>query len=140
VAEGQLLVANIHARNPIVFPWATSARLRSAQLDALFAWADQEVAGRPFVLAGDMNASPAWPFYRRLARRWDDLVARSAEEDGMPPRPTWAWRPGWPRVLRIDHVFGEGVRARDARVVPVRGSDHAAVVLDLGLDAPTRPS
>jgi endonuclease/exonuclease/phosphatase (EEP) superfamily protein YafD len=83
------------------------------------------------VLAGDMNASPAWPLYRRLSGRWEDLVARSALESDMNPAPTWAWRPGWPRVLRIDHVFGNGVRAVDSRVIPMRGSDHAAVVVDL---------
>jgi endonuclease/exonuclease/phosphatase (EEP) superfamily protein YafD len=132
--SGSLLVGNIHARNPIVFPWWRSVRFRSAQLEALFSWADEEVGDGPFVLAGDMNASPAWPFYRRLAERWEDIVARSAADSGTEPTPTWAWRPGWPRLLRIDHVFGTGTRAVATQVVPIRGSDHAAVVVDLVLD------
>jgi endonuclease/exonuclease/phosphatase (EEP) superfamily protein YafD len=131
--SGSLLVGNIHARNPIVFPWWRSVRLRGAQLEALFSWADDQ-AGGPFVLAGDLNASPAWPFYRRLAERWEDIVARSAADSQTGPIPTWAWRPGWPRLLRIDHVFGTGVRAVATQVVPIRGSDHAAVVVDLVLD------
>lgn len=134
LGSGSMLVGNIHARNPIVFPWWRSVQLRTGQLDALFRWADEEVGEAPFVLAGDMNASPAWPFYRRLAERWDDIVARSAAESEGDPAPTWAWRPGWPRLLRIDHVFGTGARAVTTEVVPIRGSDHAAVVVDLALD------
>jgi endonuclease/exonuclease/phosphatase (EEP) superfamily protein YafD len=78
-----------------------------------------------------MNASPSWPVYRRLAERWDDLVAGAAAEAGVKSDPTWAWRPGWPRLLRIDHVFGTGARVVRTQVEPVRGSDHAAVVVDL---------
>jgi endonuclease/exonuclease/phosphatase family metal-dependent hydrolase len=123
-------VANIHIRNPIVFPWWRSGRIRRGQIDALFDWFDRQ-PHEPFVLAGDMNASPAWPLYRRLAGRWDDLMARSAEHPDLTPAPTWAWRPGWPRMLRIDHVFGKGARAVTTRVIPLRGSDHAAIVVDL---------
>jgi endonuclease/exonuclease/phosphatase family metal-dependent hydrolase len=124
-------VANVHMRNPIVFPWWRSVRIRTGQVEALFRWSEGQAEGRPIVLAGDMNASPAWPLYRRLSGRWEDLVARSALESDMAPAPTWAWRPGWPRLLRIDHVFGNGVRAVDSRVIPMHGSDHAAVVVDL---------
>ena len=133
--SGPLLVANIHIRNPIVFPWWKSVRIRGSQLDALDDWADAAVGALPFVLAGDMNASPGWPLYRRLAGRWEDLVARSADDLEVSPVPTWAWRPGWPRLLRIDHVFGQGVRAIATQVVPLRGSDHAAVIVDLVVDA-----
>ena len=129
------LVANIHMRNPIVFPWWRSVRIRGQQLEALFAWADESAdGGAPFVLAGDMNASPAWPVYKELAGRWDDLVADHAERSGEETTPTWAWRPRWPRVLRIDHVFGSGARVVSTGVEPMRGSDHAAVVVDLVFD------
>jgi endonuclease/exonuclease/phosphatase family metal-dependent hydrolase len=135
VGSRSFLVANIHLRNPVVFPWWQSARIRGRQLDSLFAWADQSAdGGLPFILAGDMNASPAWPVYKELAVRWDDLVARSAEESGGAVAPTWAWRPGWPRLLRIDHVFGTGARVASARVEPMPGSDHAAVIVDLVFD------
>ena len=131
----RFLVANIHMRNPIVFPWWRSVRIRGQQLEALFAWADESAdGGLPFVLAGDMNASPAWPVYKELAGRWGDLVADHAEDSGEETNPTWAWRPRWPRLLRIDHVFGAGAKAVSTEVEPVRGSDHAAVVVDLLFD------
>jgi endonuclease/exonuclease/phosphatase family metal-dependent hydrolase len=129
---GTLLVANLHLRNPIAFPFWRSVRIRGQQLEALFAWADEFAeGGAPFVLAGDMNASPAWPVYKELAGRWDDLVADHAELSGEDTAPTWAWRPRWPRLLRIDHVFGRRAKAVSTRVEPMRGSDHAAVVVDL---------
>lgn len=134
----QWLLANVHIRNPIVFPWWRTARLRKGQVDALFAWADHEAGGEPFVLAGDMNASPLWPVYRRLSGRWDDLLTGSDDPE-VTARPTWAWRPGWPRLLRIDHVFGVGARAVSSQVIPLRGSDHAAVVVDLVLQRPDGP-
>jgi endonuclease/exonuclease/phosphatase (EEP) superfamily protein YafD len=37
-------------------------------------------------------------------------------------------------MLRIDHVFGSGARVVRTVVEPVRGSDHAALVVDLELD------
>jgi endonuclease/exonuclease/phosphatase family metal-dependent hydrolase len=126
-----VVVAGIHMRNPVVFPWWRSVRLRGEQIDAVFSWADSEVGGARFVLAGDMNASPAWPAYRRVAGRWSDLVLDRAEAEGGRPAPTWGWRPGWPRLLRIDHVFGQGVAVGLVRIEPVRGSDHAAVVVDV---------
>lgn len=129
------LLANIHMRNPVVFPWSRSANIRGRQLGALFDWADGAAdSDMPFVLAGDMNATPAWPIYKGLAGRWEDLVARFAEESGTGMAPTWAWRPGWPHMLRIDHVFGRGIRAVSTGVEPLRGTDHAALVIDLVLD------
>ncbi|HSK06602.1 MAG TPA: endonuclease/exonuclease/phosphatase family protein [Acidimicrobiia bacterium] len=126
------IIAGVHLRNPIVMPWWRSARIRGEQLDALFAWAEGlQDRDASLVVAGDMNASPIWPVYRRLAERWDDLVAEAAARAGEKTDPTWAWRPGWPRLLRIDHVFGSGARAVGTRVEPVRGSDHAALIVDL---------
>lgn len=129
------LLANVHMRNPIAFPAWRSVRIRNGQLNALFRWADEQGdRDQPFVLAGDLNATPAWPAYKRLAERWTDLVAHSAEEPGDVRAPTWAWRPGWPKVLRIDHVFGRDARVVSALVEPVRGSDHAALIVDLVFD------
>jgi endonuclease/exonuclease/phosphatase family metal-dependent hydrolase len=129
---GPVTVAGIHFVNPIDFPWWRSVAARGDQLEGLLEWAGGLAPG-PFVLAGDFNASPAWPVYRRLADRWEDLGAAGARAVGRRPRPTWAWRPGWPRLLRIDHVLGEGLVATETRVEPVRGTDHAAVVVDLSL-------
>jgi len=132
--EGRpVVVATTHIRNPIAFPWWTSVRLRGEQLDGLFAWADARNTGDAIILAGDMNASPAWPLYRRLSGRWTDLLLELAKSSGTKPSPTWGWRPGWPRLLRIDHVFGKGARAVTTSVEPVRGSDHAALLVDVEL-------
>lgn len=138
IGSHRAVVASVHMRNAVTPPWWRSVRIRGRQLDALFEWADGFARDdEVFVLAGDMNASPAWPVYRRLADRWDDLVAASAEAGGAKAVPTWGWRPGWPRMLRIDHVFGTGARVVKTMVEPVRGSDHAAVVVDLELGVVT---
>lgn len=131
VDDSQLLLVNLHLINPIEFPSWRSVRRRTGQLDDLFHWIDEQGEQGPIVVAGDINASPRWPAYRRLASRWSDLVAETGAESGSGPSATWGWRPGWPRMLRIDHVFGAGVRAFSASVHPIRGSDHAALVVDL---------
>lgn len=128
-----LHLAGVHLLNPVQFPWWASVRARSRQLDGLFDWLDGNIEG-PRVVAGDFNASPAWPAYKQMARRLTDVVVESAERGGTSTEPTWGWRPGWPRMLRIDHVFGSGVKAREVAVQPIVGTDHAAVVVDLELD------
>lgn len=127
--DGPVRLAGIHLHNPINFPWWTAARNRGAQLDGLFDWAGRN--DPPIVVAGDFNASPSWPAYKRMAAHFDDLVV-AADPD---PAPTWGWRPRWPRMLRIDHVFGVGVEATGVEIVPVEGSDHAAIVIDLQVPA-----
>jgi endonuclease/exonuclease/phosphatase family metal-dependent hydrolase len=122
-------VAGVHMVNPIDFPWWVSARLRSMQVNALVSW-DSEAGEAVCVVAGDMNASPIWPVYRKLTSRWKDLVHEAGLASGRPPRRTWGWRPGWPRLLRVDHVMGRGLVGLSSWVEPVRGSDHAAVVVD----------
>ena len=127
--EGVIHLAGIHLLNPINFPWWTSVRTRSRQLEGLFAWLEQRSG--PVIVAGDCNASPAWPAYKRLTSALSDLVAEWARAEGTEPERTWGWRPGWPRMLRIDHVFGRGVTVSRTRVVPIAGSDHHAVVVDM---------
>lgn len=125
VRGAELRLAGIHLVNPINFPWWVAARTRANQLRGLFRW--MESAEGPLVVAGDFNASPIWPAYQRIAERLTDLVL----EHDTATEPTWAWRPGWPRLLRIDHVFGSGVVAEDVCVETIRGTDHAAVIVDL---------
>lgn len=124
-------VAGMHLANPIQFPWWSSLRARSHQLRALFDWVNSGDESQPLIVAGDMNASPLWPAYRRMADRWDDLVDHAAIVRGVRPQRTWAWRPGWPRLLRIDHVFGRGVGVSQSTVARIDGSDHHAVVVDI---------
>jgi endonuclease/exonuclease/phosphatase (EEP) superfamily protein YafD len=122
-------LAGAHLRNPVDFPWWTTARDRKRQVGVLLEWADSGPG--PVVIAGDFNASPAWPAYRRVAEHLTDLIDERATSVGVSPRPTWGWRPGWPRFLRIDHVFGRGLRVVDYLLVPITGSDHVAIVADI---------
>ncbi|CAN5753520.1 hypothetical protein BH23ACT4_BH23ACT4_07090 [soil metagenome] len=132
--EGKTLVgAGVHMTNPIQFPWWRSIRERREQVEALLRWADRQDADA-LIVAGDMNASPVWPLYRRLDDRFDDLALTAAGGMGRNPEPTWGWRPGWPRVLRIDHVFGTGVEAVATHVEPIRGSDHHALIVDFTIE------
>lgn len=127
--DGVVRLVGVHLHNPIDFPWWVSVRGRGAQLDGLFEWLRGNEP--PLLVAGDFNASPAWPAYKRVASHLEDLVLAADPK----PAPTWAWRPRWPRMLRIDHVFGLGVEANSVEIVPVEGSDHAAIVIDLEVPA-----
>lgn len=118
-------LAGVHLLNPINFPWWVVARARARQLEGLYEWIERGEG--PVVVAGDFNASPRWPAYKRTAELLTDLVL----ELNPDAERTWSWRPGWPRMLRIDHVFGSGVRGTDVVVTSVRGTDHAALVVDL---------
>ena len=133
VAGWTLTAAGVHMPNPIVFPWWRAVKQRRDQVDALLSWADGEPSDR-LIVAGDMNASPAWPLYRRLTEQLVDLPKQAAARGGTRPERTWGWRPGWPRMLRIDHVFGRGVSAVETGVHRIRGSDHYGVVVDIAID------
>jgi endonuclease/exonuclease/phosphatase (EEP) superfamily protein YafD len=122
-------LAGVHLLNPIHFPWWVSARNREAQLDGLFEWV--HTGSGPTVVAGDFNASPRWAAYKRMSRHFDDLVVEWAGANERRVERTWAWRPGWPLLLRIDHVFGSGVEAANVEVVEIRGTDHRGIVVDL---------
>lgn len=124
-------LAGVHLLNPIHFPWWVSARERGRQLDGLFDWIS--TPSGPLLVAGDFNASPRWPAYKRVASRLDDLVADWAARTGLDAERTWAWRPGWPRLLRIDHVFGAGMVATAVQVDTIGGTDHNPIIVDLAL-------
>jgi endonuclease/exonuclease/phosphatase family metal-dependent hydrolase len=125
--EDGLEVFNVHLANPID-GWRGRIPERRHQVHAL----EQMVTSRRRrVVAGDFNSSPAWPAYKRLCRILDDTVADWAARTGEAAGRTWGWRPGWPTMLRIDHVFANGYRATRVDVLDVRGTDHKAVVVDL---------
>jgi endonuclease/exonuclease/phosphatase family metal-dependent hydrolase len=125
-----LELVNLHIQAPHSWPqWRAFAR-RRAQLAALLPYLDASPRA-PRVLCGDFNATPLWPAYRALAARFADLAFECAARGGERPACTWGPWSGSPRLLRIDHALGAGVIAAAARVVPVRGSDHSALVVDL---------
>jgi endonuclease/exonuclease/phosphatase (EEP) superfamily protein YafD len=128
--RSRLDVVNLHLQAPHVLPpWRTLAT-RAAQLRALTAHLDATPGARR-VLAGDLNATPLWPLYRALSMRVVDVVAEHALRRGEAAQRTWGPWPGAPRLLRIDHALASGVFAADVRVLPVRGSDHSALLVDL---------
>jgi endonuclease/exonuclease/phosphatase (EEP) superfamily protein YafD len=90
---------------------------------------------RPRVLVGDFNATPLWPFYRRVATHFRDAALIAAQRHGRPVQRTWGPRPAGPRLLRIDHAFVHRVAVLDFQVVEVAGSDHRAVVVDIAAES-----
>jgi endonuclease/exonuclease/phosphatase (EEP) superfamily protein YafD len=127
---GSLEIVNIHMMNPIVWPPWNASRLRSQQLGVLLAHLESPGAR---LIAGDFNASPVWLVYRRLAYRLNDAALLVAKEKGRSAARTWGPTPSSPRLLRIDHVFVEGLRPVDVHRVEVPGSDHSGLLVDLDL-------
>lgn len=117
---------SVHLANPVDAPPPIAAR--RAQVAALV----EGISGdEPLVVMGDFNATPMWPAYRRITRHLEDGVAAWAAAVGRRPARTWAYRPGWPPMLRIDHAFVRNMKVTLASVVPIAGSDHRALIVDL---------
>lgn len=125
-----LELVNLHIQAPHTWPQLGALALRRAQLGALLPHLDAK-PDLPRVVCGDFNATPLWPAYRALAARLADLATEHAAQRREAPAATWGPWPGSPRVLRIDHVLGNGVLAANLRAVPLAGGDHSAVVVDL---------
>jgi endonuclease/exonuclease/phosphatase family metal-dependent hydrolase len=122
-------IVNAHLANPI-FDVPACWRHRRGQVAGLVSYLSN-AAPFPRALVGDLNSSPRWPAYRRLAEALDDAAEIAAAWQGRAAERTWGPYPGAPRLLRIDHVLVDGLEVLDFRVVPVAGSDHSAVVADL---------
>jgi endonuclease/exonuclease/phosphatase family metal-dependent hydrolase len=123
-------VMNVHISAPhtrVPQSWR-DRRGQVAGLEAYLA-----AASGPRVLVGDLNATPAWPAYRRLASWLDDAALSVAAREGRAPARTWGPGPGTPRLLRIDHVLSDALEVHALRVVSLPGSDHSAVVVDVAL-------
>jgi endonuclease/exonuclease/phosphatase family metal-dependent hydrolase len=125
--------AATHFAAPHVKPYGSGVWYRSRQLRDIEAYLRSTPRERR-VLVGDFNATPVWPAYRRIASHLTDAAVEVAQVRGRPLRRTWGPWPGSSRWLRIDHAFVRGVRAVDFQVVPIDGSDHDAIVIDLSFD------
>jgi endonuclease/exonuclease/phosphatase (EEP) superfamily protein YafD len=127
--EGEVEVVNVHVLAPHAFPFWRALATRRGQVGRLARWLDENPhAAR--VVCGDLNATPLWPTYRRIAERLRDVVHHHAASAGARPARTWGPWHGAPRLLRIDHVFASGGQVLDVRHVPIAGSDHSALVVD----------
>ena len=120
-------VLNVHMTHPMVFPPWRSLPERSYQLNRIITHAD----GYDAMVLGDLNAAPGWPVHRRLSRSLDDAAWAAAAVRGERADPTWSLRPAGRALLRIDHVFTDGVSISDLWVVPIPGSDHSAIIFDI---------
>jgi endonuclease/exonuclease/phosphatase (EEP) superfamily protein YafD len=130
-AEGRSVeVINVHIRAPHLRPIGRTIHLRRQQLRAIEAYLDGASDG-PRAVVGDLNSTPRWPLYRRLARKLTDAAVVRASRNGGRPESTWSPSPGIPPLLRIDHIFVGGLEVDDFRVVPIKGSDHCVVVADV---------
>lgn len=132
---GPLQVVNLHVLAPHARPLRRSLRVRREQVRGVLA---QLAASRgPRVLVGDLNATPLWPTYRRLAAALEDAAVGHARREGRRAARTWGPWAGAPRLLRIDHVLTEGVEVASVRALALPGSDHSALLVDL---APAPPA
>ena len=127
----EIEVVNVHLANPVI-GLPASWRYRRGQVAGLAAYLSS-AEPRPRVLVGDLNATPRWPAYRRLAAELDDAAQIAASRRGRNAERTWGPYPGSPRLLRIDHVLVDALDVLDFRVVSIAGSDHSAVVADLAV-------
>ncbi len=123
VAGAGIELIGVHLANPVMGVGAVRDRKR--QVEAVLDRVDRH--GTPAVVVGDLNATPVWPAYRRLRTRLRDGVSDARRHNGNPTERTWSVRPGWPPLLRIDHILTAGVRLEDVAVRRVDGSDHRAV-------------
>lgn len=127
-------IISVHIVGPHLQPTWWALATRRSQLRGLEAHL-AATPDRPRVIVGDFNSTPLWPLYRRLVRRFRDAACEAAAGNGGRPARTWGPWPGSPRLLRIDHALVSGLAVHAARVVPVPGSDHSALVVDLALPA-----
>jgi endonuclease/exonuclease/phosphatase (EEP) superfamily protein YafD len=117
-------VVNVHLANPVDRPWRATRDTRRRQIAQVSAFLEERDAAS--VVVGDMNASPAWKEYKLLR----ELGVDAARATGTARR-TWSHFVWGPRLLRIDHAFVDRARPITTEVVPVRGSDHSALIVDI---------
>ena len=121
VGDGTVGVVGTHPLPPI----GKNSTLRNEQLSAT---ADL-VAGMdgPVIVAGDLNATPWSPFFRRLLDRSGMRDSRR----GFGVQATWPSSLG-PAGIPIDHVLvSDEVYVKDRQVGPTFGSDHRPVIVDV---------
>jgi endonuclease/exonuclease/phosphatase (EEP) superfamily protein YafD len=131
-ARIELEILNVHMQAPHSPPTWTAMRVRRGQMLGVV----RHLRASPHrrrVLVGDLNATPLWPVYRRLAAGLTDAAVAAARRHQRSVQPTWGPWPGAPRLLRIDHALVHGVAVTDFQVLPIAGGDHSAIVVDIAV-------
>lgn len=121
-------IVNVHILAPHTWPYFPRRERRAEQVRRLVDYLAASPS-TPRAVVGDFNATPWWPAYRAVAARCRDAVA---ELQAHPPR-TWPnlSAVGLPALLRIDHCFAAGMRAERSERIPLPGSDHYGLCVDL---------
>lgn len=127
---GRLRVVNVHTVAPLT---REQARRWERQMAWLGAFADADAS--PAILAGDFNATGDHLPFRRLVR---GRLSDAFDAVGRGPGATWPVGHRFvPPLLRLDHVlFGEDIGVGSLRTVRSVGSDHARLVVTLGIRDP----
>ena len=125
---------NVHFQAPHAMRPFPSSLVRARQAGGIEAFLDANPSDAR-LMVGDYNATPVWPLYRRLARRFTDGAVQCAQREGREVQRTWGHRPGSPRLLRIDHAMVRGLRVENFRVLDIAGSDHSGLLFDITPEA-----
>lgn len=122
----KLRFVSVHTTSPVPGHWNGWRR----SLDELGSL--REDTGRRYVLMGDFNATTDHtPLREMMGDRFEDAARISGHGFAF----TWPTnRPGVPRFTGIDHVIvDQGIQAGQTQVLPVEGSDHAALLTTLAI-------
>ncbi len=131
VGDTEFKLVGFHAANPLANPelWANDLK-RLTELET-------EFGETPTVIAGDFNAGEGMATYRPLV---NDKFRDSAGVNKLEMfQQTWPMQK-WPLngldlpVMRLDHVLvNQMVEVYSSKAVRIDGSDHKAVVAELGV-------
>ena len=131
-------LVNVHFQAPHSMRPFPSGWVRLQQMRGLERYFGENPAAARAVV-GDCNATPGWPLYHRLARQLRDGAVEVAAREGRRVEATWGPKPESPRLLRLDHAFVHGLEVESFRVLPIPGSDHSGILMELR-PAPLAPS
>ena len=132
--EREVEVMSVHITAPHGFPLRRQFARRRAQVRGLLEYFHASFE-MPLAVLGDFNATPLWPAYRRLAGSLEDLALTHARRTGISPRRTWPSWTGNLRLIRIDHCFGHAVEVQSLDVIPIPGSDHDGLLIDVSVQS-----
>jgi len=127
--ERSIDLVNVHFHAPHAirpFPSLLVRRRQAVDFERFLA----ENPSNARAVVGDYNATPQWPLYQRFARMFTDAAIHVAQREGRNVASTWGPRPGFPRLLRIDHALVRGLEVESFEVVTIPGSDHSGLVFE----------